>query len=438
MVNEKAKNGRVRVMSHQKNNTPKKTILVVEDSKVFARILKTSIEANTEFKVVIAETYTETIDLIESRQYEFFASLLDLNLPDAPDGEVVDYALKHDIPAIVFTGKFDDDLRDRILAKGIVDYVLKEAPANIEYIISLLKQLNRNTHIKVLVVDDSRTARTHIKRLLTIYRFIVLEAENGNQALDIIHANKDIMLVITDFNMPQMDGFELTKKLRNLYSKQDMVIIGMSTYGNNLLSARFLKIGGSDFINKPFLEEEFFCRISQNLDLLEYIKELRYIATRDFLTGLYNRRHFFEIGEKLFSRACKSKKQSAVALLDIDFFKRVNDTYGHDVGDVVLRRIGELLNLNFRTGDLVARFGGEEFGFLLPNLDVEDASTIFEGLRCKIEQNHIVLPNNITLSVTASIGVCTTLEENLETALSKADKMLYQAKHAGRNQVIIG
>lgn len=430
--------GDLKMMNNQISDSSKKTILVVEDSKIFARILKTSIEANTVFKVVIAESYAELTNLIESKKHKFFASLLDLNLPDAPDGEVVDYVLSYNIPAIVFTGKFDDDLRDRILAKGIVDYVLKDAPANIEYIVSLLHQLNRNSQMKALIVDDSRTARLHIKRLLSIYRFMVLEAENGKQALDVISNNKDIMLVITDFNMPQMDGFELTKRLRNIYSKQDMAIIGMSTYGNNLLSARFLKIGGSDFINKPFLEEEFFCRINQNMDLLGYIKELRYIATRDFLTGLYNRRHFFDVGDKLFSRAYKSQKNSAVALIDIDFFKRVNDTYGHDVGDVVLKSMGDLLNSSFRAGDLVARFGGEEFGFLLPNVNEEEAGTIFEGLRRKIEDNPIELSDSLTLKITASIGVCTTLEENLETALTKADKLLYQAKKNGRNQVILG
>lgn len=415
----------------------KKNILVVEDSKMFTRILKAGIETEGKFRVIVAETYTELIGLIETEKHEFFASLLDLNLPDAPDGEVVDYVLAHNIPSIVFTGKFDDDLRDRMLAKGIVDYVLKEGPANVEYIASLLNQLYRNTEIKVMVVDDSRTARTHIRKLLAIYRFTVLEAEDGEQALKLLYKNKDIRLVITDFNMPKMDGLELTKEIRTLYSKQDIAIIGMSTYGNNLLSARFLKIGGSDFINKPFLEEEFYCRVNQNMDLLEYIRDLRFIATRDFLTGLYNRRHFFEVGEKIFLRACRSKKNLAVALTDIDFFKKVNDTYGHDVGDIVLKRMGRILHDSFRASDLVARFGGEEFCFLIPNVDSRTALDIFEALRKRVENEVIVLPDKSSLQITTSIGVCISFEANLEMALNKADKLLYEAKKSGRNRVVL-
>jgi CheY-like chemotaxis protein len=133
------------------NPTPndKKTILVVEDSRMFTRILKASIEADGEFDVVIAENYQELIEKIESTQHSFFAGLLDLNLPDAPNGEVIDYVLSHRIPAIVFTAEFDDDLRDRILAKGIVDYVFKETPSSVEYIVSLLKQLSRNAKSKL-------------------------------------------------------------------------------------------------------------------------------------------------------------------------------------------------------------------------------------------------------------------------------------------------
>lgn len=415
----------------------KKTVLVVEDSKMFTRILSAGIENTGEFSVVVADTYANLIHIVESKKYRFFASLLDLNLPDAPDGEVIDYALAKGIPSIVFTGKFDDDLRDRLLAKGIVDYVLKEGPASIDYVITLLKQLSRNTTLKTLVVDDSKTARQHVKNLLTIYQFIVLEAENGEQALQILDENKDICLIITDFNMPKMDGFELTKKVRSVYSKQDIAIIGMSTYGNNILSARFLKIGGSDFINKPFLEEEFFCRINQNLDLLEYIKDLKFIASRDYLTGLYNRQHFFEVGEKIFSRTRRSKKPSVVALTDIDFFKKINDTYGHDVGDMVLKRVSALLKSSFRVTDLVARYGGEEFCFLVPSVEAQQAVSLFENVRKKIEQETLSLPDGTVLKVTISIGVCTTLESSLVEALTKADKLLYEAKRDGRNRVIV-
>ncbi|SMF97678.1 diguanylate cyclase (GGDEF) domain-containing protein [Methylomagnum ishizawai] len=415
----------------------KKTILVVEDSKMFSRILTNSIESEPAFRVVVAETQAQMIGLLESGRYEFFASLLDLNLPDAPDGEVIDQALAYAIPSIVFTGKFDDDLRDRLLSKGIVDYVVKEGPANVDYVVTLLKQLLRNTQLKVLVVDDSKTARLHLARLLNIYRFNVLEAENGEQALNVLDDNKDICLMITDFNMPKMDGFDLTKRVRNLYSKQDMAIIGMSTYGNNLLSAKFLKIGGSDFINKPFLEEEFFCRVNQNLDLLEYIKNLKFIASRDFLTGLYNRQHFFDVGEKLFSRAYRMQKATVVALTDIDYFKKINDTYGHDIGDLVLKKVGAMLKASFRATDLVARYGGEEFCFLLPNIEPGQAQGIFEAIRRKIESELLVLPGGEILQITTSIGVCSSLEPSLEEALSKADKMLYQAKRNGRNQVML-
>ncbi len=424
-------------MANEVIYTSKKTILIVEDSKMFTHILSINIKEGTDFEVVIAESYAELVDLIESKKYTFFASLLDLNLPDAPDGEVIDYVLAQGIPAIVFTGKFEDELRNIMMSKGIVDYVLKEEPSSIEYIVSLIKQMNKNTSIKTLVVDDSKVARKYIVRLLKTHRFIVLEAENGEQALEQLNNNSDIRLIITDFNMPKMDGLELTKNIRNIYNKKDLAIIGMSTYGNNLLSARFLKIGGSDFITKPFLEEEFFCRVNQNMELLEHIRELKYIATRDYLTGLYNRRHFFEVGEKMFNRATKAQKNIAVGIIDIDFFKSVNDTYGHDVGDIVLKRMGELLASSFRPNDLVARMGGEEFCFLLPNVSNDEASVAFERLRSKVEQDIIVLQDQTPLKITVSIGVRTTFEKNLEIALSKADKLLYEAKSNGRNQVVL-
>ena len=414
-----------------------KYILVVEDSQMFTRILKRSIESVNHFKVITVENFADLKKLLSEKKYTFFASLLDVNLPDAPNGEVIDYVLDHEIPSIVFTGKLDEHFRKKIYTKGIVDYVLKEGPTNVDYMVSLLKQLDRNRQLSVLIVDDSKSARSYIKHLLLIYQFEVFEAQDGIDALQVIEKNKEISLVLTDFNMPRMDGLELTKNIRRLYNSQEMAVIGMSTFGNNQLSAHFLKLGGSDFITKPFLEEEFFCRINQNMELLEHIRELKYLASRDYLTGLYNRRHFFDHGENLFNQYKETPFNSAVALLDIDFFKKVNDSYGHDIGDLVLLKLGNILLKEFSDNALVARYGGEEFCFLLIETSKDNALQRFESLRALVEADSFILESGVELKVTISIGLFIGEQESLESALSQADKSLYQAKENGRNQVML-
>ena len=417
--------------------TLNKYILVVEDSQMFTRMLTRKIESVAEFKVIAVASFNELKLLLAENKYTFFASLLDVNLPDAPNGEVIDYVLDRNIPSIVFTGKLDEVFRDKIYKKGLVDYVLKEGPANVDYVLSLLQQLQRNQHKVVLVVDDSRSVRSYIKHLLSIYQFNVLEAADGIEALQILKANSAISLVLTDFNMPNMDGVELTKSIRQRYSSQDLAIIGMSTYGSNQLSAHFLKIGGSDFINKPFLEEEFFCRINQNMELLEHIRELKYLATCDYLTGLYNRRYFFEQSKNRIKQQ-RHSEHMAVALLDIDFFKKINDTYGHDAGDIVLKQLGKMLQKAFIGRDIVARYGGEEFCFFLLNHTKDQALQRLEDLRMQIETDSFILSDGRILKVTASIGVYVGLINTFEEALNIADKGLYQAKENGRNQVCLG
>lgn len=417
-----------------------KNILVVEDSQMFTRILKRSIESVDDFNVITIETFADLKKILNENKQQFFASLLDVNLPDAPNGEVIDYVLAYNIPSIIFTGKLDDNFRKKIYTKGLVDYVLKEGPTNVEYVVSLLRQLKRNSELSVLVVDDSLSVRSYIKHLLVIYQFNVIEAVDGVDALEKVKNNPSISLVLTDFNMPNMDGLELTKQLRRRHSSQQMAIIGMSTFGNNQLSAHFLKVGGSDFITKPFLEEEFFCRINQNMELLEHIKKLKYLATRDFLTGLFNRRHFFEAGDALLSKCKKQNKNMGVALLDIDYFKKVNDNYGHDAGDIVLSKLGSLMIEYFETEDaknnVVARYGGEEFCFLLTDKSDQEIEDCLEAFRQKIENETFILNDGFELKVTASIGFFIDEAESLESALSLADQALYQAKENGRNQIL--
>ena len=411
-------------------------ILIVEDSKLFGSVLKNEIETELQLQVTWAKTYGETEELINGKPAQFFISLLDLNLPDAPDGEVVDLVLQHDIPAIVFTGDLTSKVRERIWAKNVIDYILKEGTQSIDYIISLIRRIHKNKTIKVLVVDDTKFYRKVIYELLEIHQYTVLQARNGVEAMQVLKSNPDIAMVLTDYNMPNMDGFELTKTIRSKYRRDEMSIIGLSDQANSFLSAQFIKYGANDFINKPFLNEEFYCRVSQAIEAIEHVNQIKDLSNKDFLTGLYNRRYFFEAGGNLFASAQRKHITISVALLDIDFFKKINDTSGHDAGDLVLQHLSALLQKRFRDTDIVARIGGEEFCILLVNEKREYTYEIFDTLRNAIEASETVVDGK-RIQFTISIGVCTNIADSLEEMIKQADLLLYQAKESGRNKVMI-
>ena len=215
-----------------------------------------------------------------------------------------------------------------------------------------------------------------------------------------------------------------------------MAIIGMSAHGNPLLSAQFLKRGANDFINKPYFEEELVWRVNQNVEMLAHLERLRDAAIKDAMTGLFNRRYFFETGAKLFANALRKNLDICIAMIDIDHFKDVNDTYGHACGDLVIKEVTKTLQENFRESDLVARIGGEEFIVMTSNMQLEHCSEHFEQIRQKIEDAFIEAGPEM-IQVTASIGVTTNLTETLDEMVREADGLLYQAKDSGRNCVII-
>jgi len=411
-------------------------ILLVEDAKFFRSIIKSQLEKQLGFSVTCAKTYAEACDIINERGEDFFLALLDLNLPDAPKGEIVDFVIEKAIPAIVFSGHFNEDLRDHLMQQNIIDYVVKDSPASIEYVISTVKRLYRNQFIKVLLVDDSRTARYQMHELLARYKFKIYEANDGLEALKVLDENPDTLLVITDFNMPNLDGFELTKKIRTHYSKREICIIGVSTYGNHALSAKFIKIGANDFITKPFLNEEFFCRISQNVEMLEHIHALQDSLITDHLTGLPNRRHLFERGHSMSAELEKKGDVLIAVMINIDHFKSINDTYGHDAGDAVLKHISNLMRSHFEDHGIIARFDGDEFCILMQKDTVSEIENLVDGFRNHLEKTSVEYGNR-EIHITISIGVSSRHASNLESLIKQADLNLYQAKHKGRNQVVI-
>lgn len=265
----------------------------------------------------------------------------------------------------------------------------------------------------------------------------VIMASNGKEALEIIkNSEKTFSLVLTDYHMPIMDGMELTFRLREIYDKDELGIIALSSNTTLEIATEFLKIGANDFINKPYLETEVVTRINSNLDLIDLFKKTKDMANKDFLTGLYNRRYFFESGDSILKKSIRAKKNLALAMFDIDKFKNINDTYGHEVGDMAICEVGKIIDKYLRQSDLVARFGGEEFCILIDNISYKDSKSLFEKIRLAFENNVITI-NNIELKFTVSIGVFYGLNENLEEMIKIADEGLYYCKNNGRNQVKI-
>lgn len=410
--------------------------LIVEDSSVILKILKHIAKQELPFEVLFASSMSQAKALYLEHKDELVAGLIDLALPDAPDGQLVDYLLEQGLPVVVLTGTSDGDTRETLLRKGVADYVIKETRFSYQYAIQMLYRLYKNRQVDVLVVEDSRAFRKYIVQLLNLHQYRVHEAEDGLQGLEVLRQHEGIQLVITDYHMPQLDGFELVQAIRQQFERRHIAVIGLSGHDDHSLSVKFIKNGANDFLPKPFEQEEFFCRVTNNVEALENLQRLQHQATRDYLTGLYNRRYFTEEAEQLLAKNEAEGRVVSLAMLDIDYFKKINDEYGHAAGDRVLQQIGDTLQQGLGRF-LVARTGGEEFSILLPGLDAEKAYGLMDGLREGIAERIFEIPDDF-LRVSVSIGVCTSADGsgNLDQMLALADDNLYRAKEAGRNLVV--
>ena len=408
-------------------------VLIIEDSTTSANLLKHLVK-RANLTPVSASSLTEAAHIFSTSTPEsYLCAIVDYNLPDAPNGEAIDFTIESFLPTVVITGSLDDHTRDRVLAKEVVDYIPKENAQVYDYLSRLLARLEKNKTIGVLVVDDSRVSRNAVSSLLRRHNFVTYQAATGEEGLETLNANPDIKLVITDENMPGISGIEMVAEIRRNYSKEDLVIIGVSSEGSSALSARFIKSGANDYLNKPYCHEEFFCRILQNVEYIENVEAIRRAANSDYLTGLPNRRSFFN---RLKQALETPPQQMVAAVLDLDHFKSINDTYGHDAGDTVLKAVARLLAAHF-SKELVARFGGEEFSVVFLDTPLEVANAALNKFRQAVAEKSFQFENE-SLKVTVSIGATDNFEGRVQDMLALADQHLYQAKSEGRNRVVCG
>jgi diguanylate cyclase (GGDEF)-like protein len=411
---------------------PGDAILLVDNSRSFAAMLSASIGERLGLPVTVVASLAEARQALagSDRHFLVFTGLV---LADADADAILGFFVSTGLPLVVVSGAYDDAIRQKLQAQPIVDCVLKDTPGSIDYLVWLAQRLERNRRIGALVVDDSPAARALASSRLRLYGFQVAEAANGADALLAIAADPGIRLVITDYEMPGMHGIELIRHLRRTHARDRLAIIGVSGSGTAPLVAQFLKHGANDFLHKPWSGEEFFCRVSQNVDNLDLIGTLQDLATRDFLTGLPNRRHFFDLGAKMFEGA--RARGLSVAMIDIDHFKHINDSHGHDAGDLAIKAVANAVAQHARGQDLPARFGGEEFVLLAPGLRGDAAAAYFESLRAGIEAMSVPLGDGRSVRLTVSIGVCPDVGGGLSAMLAEADRQLYVAKASGRNRV---
>ncbi|MGL6072069.1 response regulator [Craterilacuibacter sp.] len=399
-------------------------ILLVEDSPAVLRPLVRIIE-QMGYRTRVAMSRSQMRKEL-AKSGTLLSAVLDYSLPDAPDGEALQDLLQAGIPTLILTARNDTATREKILSYPVVDYIPKDMPAALEYVAMLVRRLDRNRHLAALVVDDSRTVRQHLKALLERYQFQVILAADADAAKCELQRHPHIRLALIDHDMPGMDGANLTAEIRRSFGRDQLAIIGISGSSDSSTTARFIKAGADDFLRKPFNPEEFYCRITRNIEYLESIEALLHAAHEDALTGLPNRRAFF-------AHAMRQHGDYAVAMLDIDHFKSINDRCGHAGGDEALVQLAQQLRSHF-PDEMAARLGGEEFAIILTG-DTRVQQQRLEKFRQAVASRPLDIAGK-SVEMHVSIGLSDCAQRETEILLHQADEHLYLAKQGGRNCLV--
>jgi len=286
----------------------------------------------------------------------------------------------------------------------------------------------------VLIVDDVQSNLDILGSSLKKF-YKIKYAKSGTDALYMLTNEEPPDLILLDLEMPDMNGFEVIDILQSEQATKDIPVIFVTGHDDIKNEEQALIKGAVDYITKPISPIIVKARVKTHLTLKFQRDQLLFRASHDQLTGLYNRHKLVEEGFKFFSKLKRYGDGFCVAILDIDFFKSINDTYGHLVGDEVLKSLANLLKTNVRIEDLVARYGGEEFVIVFDRCKIEDAQLKADILRMQIAR---LFPSDI--KITASFGITyAKLEkhDNFDDILKEADEALYKAKETGRNKVIV-
>jgi diguanylate cyclase (GGDEF)-like protein len=290
-----------------------------------------------------------------------------------------------------------------------------------------------------MVVDDTPA---NIKILVEALRedYDVMVATRGAQALELAHTDPKPDLILLDMMMPEMDGHDVCRALKDDPETQSIPIIFVTADSTPENEEKSFDLGAVDYVTKPYSLPVVRARVRTHILLKHRTDALERLAQMDGLTGIANRRRFDDLLRSEWERCSRQELPISVIMADVDHFKLYNDTYGHGAGDHCLRQMGIIMRtIAGRPGDLAARYGGEEFAILLANTPFEGAGLLAEKFRAAVEEHRISSrSSNTSHSVTVSVGYATATPRpgmDAEHLLQQADEMLYKAKSAGRNTV---
>jgi two-component system, cell cycle response regulator len=297
----------------------------------------------------------------------------------------------------------------------------------------------------ILIVEDSARVRAQIIEALTTVALFDnrYEARDGIEGLKVLK-NSSVDMILCDLMMPNMGGFEFLRIVKGTKELRDIPVIILSSRGEGKLKVKGLEQGASDYVTKPFEAGELIARIMVHLNIKALQDEMRKtndllkeLSITDHLTHLYNRRYMMDALEMEFQRVQRKKGELCLVLMDVDHFKLVNDTFGHQRGDVVLAAVAEAVQVELRRYDIAARYGGEEFAMVLPETSLQDGLSVAERVRKSVLG--ITFPSPMeNLAVTISQGIASMPSPHIDSVdemIKAADEALYRAKEHGRNRV---
>ncbi len=449
-------------------------VLVVDDVPANVKLLEARLSAEY-FDVLTAMNGRDALNICERAECDLV--LLDVMMPDL-DGFEVCRRLKtnpvtHHIPVVMVTALDQPSDRVRGLEAGADDFLTKPIPelALIARVRSLsrLKMVTDELRMRavtshdigiespereavadtgrggrVLIVDDRPASYERIALTLTVEHSIEVESNPSEALFRAADGNYD--LIIVSLGLENFDALRLCSQIRSLERTRTVPILAITEPDNNARMLRGLEIGVNDYLMRPIDKNELLARVRTQVRKRRYTERLRdnvqisiEMAITDALTGLFNRRYMENHLTTLIEQAAARGKPLAVLQLDIDYFKSINDTYGHDAGDDVLRDFALRIKRSIRGIDLACRSGGEEFVIVMPETDLAVAAMVAERLRRRIAAEPFVISQGQrSISVTLSIGIAA-LRGSDDTAASlikRADQALYRAKRDGRNRVV--